>query len=128
MVKVKRPAPRRAPPSPYPPQSRWRALAHGRHLLRFIELPREDVVPLIALERTMNYCRFLSYFLCPSHRLLPTFLLSELPFAIAWAGITISIAAITAATVNNITMRVLLFSRRSAQPRLVAFCTLIVTV
>src|SRR5215207_2925312 len=57
-----------------PPNHVGDALAHGRHLLRFIELRREDVVPLIALERTMNYCCFLTYFLCPSHRLLLTFL------------------------------------------------------
>src|SRR5215208_7723574 len=54
------------------------ALAHGRHLLRFIELRRVDVVPLIALERTIYYCCFLTYFLCPSHRLLLTFLFHSL--------------------------------------------------
>src|SRR5215216_7204643 len=48
------------------------ALIHGRHFLRFIKLCREDVVSLRAFKRTLNYCCFLTYFLCPSHHLLPT--------------------------------------------------------
>src|SRR5215218_5112405 len=48
------------------------ALTHDRHFLRFIELRAEDVVSLRAFKRTLNYCCFLIFFLCPSHHLLPT--------------------------------------------------------
>jgi hypothetical protein len=41
------------------------ALTDGRHLLRFVDLRAEDVVPLIALECTIYYCCFLAYFLSP---------------------------------------------------------------
>jgi hypothetical protein len=48
------------------------ALTHGRHFLRFIKLCAEDVVSLRAFKRMLNYCGFLTYFLCPIHHLLPT--------------------------------------------------------
>ena len=38
----------------------------------FIKLCGEDVVSLRAFKRTLNYCCFRTYFLCPSHHLLPT--------------------------------------------------------